>query len=146
MAAWIVVAAADHAARGVAGGFVQAGHGKEAPLRRMRPGDAVFIYAPSRRFGLPEPLRAVVAHGRVRDSEPYRHDMGGGFAPWRRDVDWQPAREAPIAPLLDRLSFSAGRANWGMAMRRGLVGMTTADAALIASAMAPGAAHAATRP
>ena len=31
---WIVVAAAEHIRRGLAGGFVQACHGKVAPLKR----------------------------------------------------------------------------------------------------------------
>jgi len=31
---WIVVVSKDHIARGVAGGFMQANHGKEGPLKR----------------------------------------------------------------------------------------------------------------
>ena len=43
---WVVTASADHAARGRAEGIVQAGHGKDAPLRRMHPGDGVVVYSP----------------------------------------------------------------------------------------------------
>jgi hypothetical protein len=37
--------------------------------------------------------------------------------------------------LLDRLSFTAGRSNWGYAFRFGLLSITAADFAAIAGAM-----------
>ena len=49
--AWIVIASADHVARGVEGGFVQACHGKDAPLRRIRTGETVITYSPVTVFG-----------------------------------------------------------------------------------------------
>ena len=36
---WIIVASKDHLQRGLNGGFIQANHGKAAPLKRMQPGD-----------------------------------------------------------------------------------------------------------
>lgn len=50
-ACWIAVACAEHVARGVAGGFMQVSHGKRAPLVRIRPGDRVAYYSPSRVLG-----------------------------------------------------------------------------------------------
>jgi hypothetical protein len=62
--------------------------------------------------------------------------MGGDFHPTRRDVTWiADAHEASIRPLLDRLSFTRGRDNWGMAMRRSLVSIHADDFAMIAAAM-----------
>ena len=85
---WIVVASADHVRKGGAGGFMQAGHGKLAPLRRVRPRDRIACYSPATAFGGKDRLQAFTAFGTVRDGEPYRVDMGDGFQPFRRDVDW----------------------------------------------------------
>jgi hypothetical protein len=61
--------------------------------------------------------------------------MGGGFTPFRRDVDWSDSREVAIAPLLDRLDLTAGRANWGYQLRFGLLPLSAHDLRLIAEAM-----------
>jgi hypothetical protein len=135
MANWITVASADHARIGVAQGFIQVNHGKSAPLRRFAAGDLVAIYAPVQVFGGKDRLQAFTALGRVREGAPYCGDMGGGFTPFRRDVDWFAAVPAPIAPLLGALSFTAGRTNWGVPFRWGLFKVEDADMALIAAAM-----------
>jgi hypothetical protein len=57
------------------------------------------------------------------------------FKPYRRDVSWAQANEAPIAPLLDRLEFTAGKRNWGYQLRFGLFPLSAADFRLIAEAM-----------
>lgn len=132
---WLAVASAEHVRRGRSQGFMQACHGKAAPLRRIRPGDRVVCYSPNTTFGGRDRLQAFTVMGVVREGQPYEHDMGGGFVPFRRDVDWLEAAEAPIQPLLDRLSFSAGRRNWGYALRFGLLGIEAADMDLIATAM-----------
>lgn len=36
---WIVIVSKDHIKRGVEGGFMQANHGKQGPLKRMAVGD-----------------------------------------------------------------------------------------------------------
>ncbi len=43
--------------------------------------------------------------------------------------------EAPIRPLLESLSFTQGKPNWGYAFRVGLLKVTADDMALIAKAM-----------
>jgi hypothetical protein len=139
---WVAVASAEHVRRGRREGFMQVCHGKCAPLRRMRPGDRVVYYSPTVHFGGKDRLQAFTALGTVKAGEPYAFDMGEGFVPFRRDVAWeQDAGEAPIAPLLDRLSFTAGRASWGYAFRFGLLQATAEDMDLIAGAM-----HRAARP
>lgn len=132
---WIAVAAADHVAIGREAGFMQVNHGKSAPLRRTQPGDRVIYYAPVRAYRGTERLQAFVAHGRIADGAVYQGAMGEGFTPWRRDVVWDDARAAPIAPLLDRLSFTAGRSSWGQPFRWGFFEVTEADARIIAAAM-----------
>jgi hypothetical protein len=132
---WIAVASAEHVRHGRREGFMQVNHGKAAPLKRIRPGDGVVYYSPSVVRGETDGLRSFTAIGRVREGEPYQGDMGGGFTPFRRDVDWADAREAPIAPLLHRLDFTAGRPNWGYQLRFGLLKIGEADFRRIAEAM-----------
>ena len=147
---WIAVACADHVALGVAGGFMQVCHGKAAPLRRMRPGQHVAYYSPTEAFRGHQLLQAFTAIGIIRDSEPYCFDMGGGFRPWRRDVDWLVGQSANIRPLLEKLEFATGRGSGrGFPLRFGVLAVSDADMAVIAFAMSarlsvakPGAAKA----
>ena len=133
---WIAVACADHVARGVAGGFMQVCHGKSAPLARIQPGDQVVYYSPTQQMGRPDGLQCFTALGAVQPTAPYRFDMGGGFVPWRRDVDWQ-AGTAPAAirPLLAQLEFTQGQKNWAAPLRFGLLRISAQDMACIAAAM-----------
>jgi hypothetical protein len=132
---WITVASADHVAIGRAGGFIQVGHGKRAPLVRIRPGDRVALYSPAQQYGAREPLQAFTAIGVVQDGEPYEADMGNGFVPYRRDVSFARADAAPIRPLLDVLAFALPRASWGSKFRYGLFTIGDDDFGVIAHAM-----------
>jgi hypothetical protein len=114
---------------------MQVCHGKKGPLQRVQPGDGVVYYSPTELFRGPGKLQAFTAIGRVRDGLPYPIDMGGGFVPYRRDVDWFEAEERTILPLLDKLEFSAGRRNWGYQFRFGLLSIGAADFAEIGRAM-----------
>jgi EVE domain len=132
---WMAVASAAHVRIGRAQGFMQVGHGKAAPLRRIKPGDRIVYYSPTVELGGKDKLQAFTAIGVVQQGEPYEGDMGGGFRPFRRDVTWLSSIDAPIQPLLDRLEFSAGVRNWGVVLRRGLVSISEHDMDMIASAM-----------
>jgi hypothetical protein len=132
---WVAVASADHVARGLEWGIMQVGHGKGAPLRRLKAGDRVACYSPYQRFGEKQACQAFTAVGVVRDERVYQADMGGGFMPFRRDVAWLPAQQAPIRPLLQALSFTRGNSHWGYAFRFGLLKVSAEDMALIAQAM-----------
>ena len=135
VANWIAVASAEHVAIGRAGGFMQVGHGKGAPLKRLHAGDRIAYYSPVRVLGGKDACQAFTAIGTVRDERVYQGVMADGFEPFRRDVDWLAADEAPIRPLLDTLSFTAGKSNWGYAFRVGLLKVSADDMALIAKAM-----------
>ncbi|WP_035873151.1 EVE domain-containing protein [Cucumibacter marinus] len=133
---WIAVASAEHARRGATdGGFMQVCHGKGAPLRRIAPGDGVVYYSPTETFRGTDKLQRFTLIGRVRDNTIYTADMGNGFVPHRRDVDYAAARETPIRPLLDQLEFTKGKRNWGYQFRFGLFEISEADYRLIAEAM-----------
>lgn len=131
---WIAVASAEHARRGKAG-FMQVNHGRKAPLLRIRAGDGVTYYSPAETMGGKDRLQSFVTIGRVRDEELYQGVMGGDFVPWRRNVDYAEATEAPIAPLLDTLQFTRGNRNWGYQMRFGLFEISEHDFRVIAEAM-----------
>ena len=131
---WIAVASAEHARRGKAG-FMQVNHGKKAPLQRIRAGDGITYYSPAETIGGKDRLQSFTTIGRVRDEELYQGVMGGDFTPWRRNVDYVEATEAPIAPLLDKLEFTRGNRNWGYQMRFGLFEISETDFRTIAEAM-----------
>lgn len=131
---WIAVACAEHTRRGKALGFAQVCHGKGAPLRRLKPGDGIVYYAPSTTMGGKDRLQCFTTIGRVKDERTYQAEMDG-FRPFRRDVVYHDAREAPIAPLLGALALTRGKTNWGYAFRFGLVEISAADFAIIAQAM-----------
>jgi hypothetical protein len=132
---WIGVASRDHVMKGVAGGFCQLGHGKAAPVKRLAPSDWIAYYSPRTKLEGGEPVQAFTAIGRIKAGEPYEADMGGGFHPVRRDVDYRKGVEAPIRPLLDRLSFTSAGQSWGYAFRRGSFTVSAEDFLTIAEAM-----------
>ena len=136
--AWIAIACAEHVRIGRRAGFMQVCHGKAAPLRRISAGDRVVYYSPTVAFGSKDRLQHFTAIGVIGDGEPYRVEQETGFAPWRRDVDWQPGEETPIRPLLGRLAFTQAGVNWGYQLRFGLFGIEEQDADMIAQAMTPG--------
>ncbi|KQN74172.1 EVE domain-containing protein [Devosia sp. Leaf64] len=131
---WIAVASAEHARRGKAG-FMQVNHGKKTPLQRIRAGDGVTYYSPAETIRGKDRLQSFTTIGSVRDEELYQGEMGGDFTPWRRNVDYADAIEAPIAPLLDTLDFTRGNRNWGYQMRLGLFEISEHDFRAIAGAM-----------
>ncbi|MGI8525244.1 MAG: EVE domain-containing protein [Pseudolabrys sp.] len=132
---WLAVASAEHVRLGRADGFMQLGHGKLAPLKRVRPGDRIVYYSPATAYGGKDKLQSLVAIGVIKDREPYRADLGQGLWLFRRDVAWKKAKEAPIAPLLDRLELTRGKANRGYQLRFGLINIGKRDMTLIARAM-----------
>jgi len=135
---WIAVASAQHARLGrdhAPIGFMQVGHGKHAPLKRVAPGDRIAYYAPAALFGGSDKLRSFVSIGVVQPGEPYQVMMGEDFAPWRRDVRYVQAQETSILPLIDRFEFVDDPKHWGYKFRFGLFDISEHDMRLIAGAM-----------
>lgn len=132
---WIGVAAAHRAEIAVDGGYIELNHGKAGPLDRMRPGDGFAFYSPRATWPDGAPLQAFTALGRVRDAGIYQTGDGDDFRPFRRAVDWLPARAAPIRPLLAQLDFIRNKVHWGASFRFGFLRVPAADFARIAAAM-----------
>jgi hypothetical protein len=71
----------------------------------------------------------------VKEGEPYQGDMGGGFKPYRRDVEWFSSEFAPVEPLLDALAFTRGRKSWGYQFRFGFFAVSEGDMTIIGKTM-----------
>lgn len=132
---WIGVVSQSHVDIAVAGGFAQLSHGKAAPLERMRAGDGFVYYSPRTDYPSGDMLQAFTAIGRVQSGEIFQAEAGDGFTPFRRNVDYLPARHAPIKPLIDSLSFIRSKLHWGATFRFGVVRVPESDFARIAAAM-----------
>jgi hypothetical protein len=132
---WIGVASHDHVQAAVSGGFCQLGHGKEAPVLRLRKGDLIVFYSPRERMGEKSAFQSFTALGRILDDAPVEATQSECFRPFRRKVQYFKSRQAPIRPLLNELSFTQRRAQWGMAFRRSSFSIDAADYALIEKAM-----------
>jgi EVE domain len=132
---WIIVASKDHVQRGLAGGFIQANHGKATPLKRMQAGDWVIFYSPKLEYGKPEKCQCFTAIVKVVEDEVYQHDMGGGFIPFRRKVQFLPSNDVSILPLINDLTFIKDKTHGGAPFRFGTLQIPEEDFLLIASRM-----------
>jgi hypothetical protein len=132
----VVVASRNHAQLGIDGGFIQANHGKEAPLRRIGKGDWIVLYSPKETFEGQTPCRKFAALGEVKDDRVYQVQMTEDFRPFRRDVKFvSDAIETPIEPLVAKLTFIKNKKSWGYVFRFGLIEIPRNDFSLIASNM-----------
>lgn len=132
---WIIVASKDHVQRGLTGGFIQANHGKAAPLKRMQAGDWVIFYSPKLEYGKPEKCQCFTAIVRVVDGEVYQQDMGNDFVPFRRKVQFLPSTDVSILPLIDDLTFIKDKTHWGAPFRFGILQIPEEDFRLISGKM-----------
>ncbi|QHZ44966.1 EVE domain-containing protein [Bacillus sp. NSP9.1] len=132
---WIGVASRDHVAKAVSGGFAQLCHGKEAPLKRMNPGDWIIYYSPKLHLRDQTPYQKFTAIGKVIDDHVFKFDMGNGFTPFRRNIDFQKCVETSIHPLIPHLSFIENQKHWGYPFRFGHVEIGQQDFNLISQHM-----------
>lgn len=61
------------------------------------------------------------AIGIVKDNEAYQVDMGNGFKPFRRDIDYFEAKHLDIKPLITKLPFIKNKKSWGYVFRFGFL-------------------------
>lgn len=71
----------------------------------------------------------------VADEQVYEYRMSDTFVPFRRNVHYSQCREVKIADLLDQLSFTRGKRNWGYAFRYGHFQIEREDFLTISRAM-----------
>jgi hypothetical protein len=132
---WVGVASREHVLAAVRGGFCQLNHGKEAPVRRLQMGDRIVFYSPRKRIDGGESLQAFTAAGKIVDEVPYHVEQSRNFRPFRRKTKYFKSKGTSIHPLLEKLSFTKGRSNWGAALRMGILQMKREDYMKIATAM-----------
>lgn len=132
---WIVVASKNHISRGIEGGFIQAGHGKLAPLKRMKINDWVVCYSPKQTLEGDEKCQAFTAIGRLCDEEIYQVKMSDDFIPYRRNIKFSDCREVPILQLIPGLEFIVNKKSWGYPFRIGFFEIQQPDFNLISKAM-----------
>ena len=132
---YIAVASREHVLRGVSEGICQVCHGKAGPLKHMQEGDWIVYYSPTHEFQGSLPCRKFTAIGQIKDRPPYPYQMSETFIPWRRDVNFFPADEIAIEPLIDKLSFIQDKQRWGYPFRRGCFSVFYEDFVLISTKM-----------
>jgi predicted RNA-binding protein len=132
---WINVVSRDHVMRGVEGGFTQANHGKPHMLKKLEKSDWIVFYSPKTAFEGGDPLQAFTAVGQVKDSELYQVEMSPGFVPWRRNVEFVKCTDAPIKPLIEKLTFITDPKHWGYMFRFGVFEINIQDFELIKESM-----------
>lgn len=133
---WIGVACRSHVKVGVAGGFCQLGHGKLAPVKRLKRGDGLIYYSPRETMDGNDKVQAFTAIGQIVDDIPYRVEQKPGFCPMRRNVRYLKSDDASIRDLLSNLSFTeAHGCSWGMVFRRSSFQIGYDDLARIAGSM-----------
>lgn len=132
---WINTVSRDNVLKGIEGSFTQANHGRPAGLRQVGRGDYIAFYSPRTELTGGEPLQSFTAIAVVTDEQAYREPVSTDFQPWRRRVDYLPATDAPIRPLIDELTFIRNKTSWGFTFRRGFFEINASDFATIARAM-----------
>lgn len=132
---WIGVVSRSHALKGIKEGFTQVCHGKKSPLARMKRNDWFIFYSPKMEFEGKDPCQKFVGIGQVKTGDVYEFDMGGGFKPFRIDIEYKDCIETSIHPLIEKLSFIRNKKSWGMAFRFGHIEIPQEDFLLIAESM-----------
>lgn len=131
---WLAIACKEHVQKGVEGRFMQVCHGKRAPLARIKAGDGVVYYSPKTNLSSGKPCQEFTAIGEVTSDEPYSFDMGNGFVPFRKDVNFYEAQAVSVHTLMNSLELTKGK-NWGYQLRFGLLKLRQQDFLNIQSAM-----------
>ena len=80
-------------------------------------------------------MQRFTAIGVVSTGDVYQVEMTDEFRPYRVDVRFMKAKEAPIKPLIEMLSFIKDKTHWGAAFRFGYLKIPPDDFLLIANAM-----------
>jgi len=135
---WITVVSKDHIKRGVAGGFMQANHGKPGALKKLHVNDWVIFYSPTVTYEGEEKLQAFTAIGQVTGTDIYQHKMSESFMPYRRNVIFYPCKEVSFIPLIAQMDFIKNKKGWGYHFRFGFFEIGKTDFELIRSKMLDG--------
>jgi hypothetical protein len=132
---WIISASKDHVQTGITQGIAQAGHGKSAPLKRMKKGDFIVYYSGKQTLRKPDKCQEFTALGKVIDDEIYQVQVSEDFCPSRRDIEYSQCEDTSILPLIDNLDFIKNKKSWGYKFRFGFFEINRHDFDLISEQM-----------
>lgn len=132
---WIAVVSKEHVLRGVEGHFMQACHGKKAPLARMKKGDGFLFYSSKISMHGDEKCQSFTAIGEVKDDIVYQFQMNENFIPFRRTIDFFESKDVSILPLIEDLEFIQDKKYWGYNFRFGFLEIGEKDFNFIQSKM-----------
>lgn len=132
---WMLVASKNHVQNAITENIAQACHGKAYPLKRMNIGDGIIYYSPKLKFDTKILCQEFTAIGHVSEAEVYAYDMGNGFIPFRRGIQYLKANSVAIRPLIDKLEFISDKKRWGYQFRFGGFQISKSDFQLIAREM-----------
>jgi predicted RNA-binding protein len=124
---WIAVVSKEHTMWGVEGGFTQVCHGKEAPLKRMKPDDWMIVYSPKISMDSDTKCQAFTAIGQVLDDAVYAFQMTPTFKPFRRNIKFYGCQETSILPMINDLEFIQNKKSWGFPFRFGFFEINETD-------------------
>jgi len=98
-------------------------------------GDSIIFYLPQERMEGGESLQAFTTAGRILDAFPCQVEQPKDLRPFRRKTEYFKGKDASIHPLLEELSLTKGRSNWGAALRMGIFQIKREDYMKISIAM-----------
>lgn len=132
---WIGVACKEHVENGVKLGICQFCHGKSTPAKRLSRGDFVIYYSSKVTMEGSELYQKFTAIGKVIDDAPYQVDIGDGFKPFRRNINYFEAKHVDIKPLVTLLDFIKNKKSWGYVFRYGFLEINQESFEIIANGM-----------
>jgi hypothetical protein len=100
---WINTVSKDHVMLGKKGDFVQAGHGRETPLKKLQPGDYMIFYSPKTSLQNGKLVQAFTAVATIKDHDVYQAVVSDRFQPYRRNAEYENCQEVNIKPLIEQL-------------------------------------------
>ena len=131
MKCWINTIAKDHVMVGKKEGFVQAGHGKKAPVEKLQTDDYIIFYSPKTSLQNGKPVQAFTAVAKIKEKDVYQVIISDTFQPYRKDAEYEPCQEVSIKPLIEQLDFITNKKYWGLRFRSGLFEIDRHDFDLI---------------
>ena len=128
---WINTISKDHVMVGKERGFVRAGHGKEASVKKLQANDYMIFYSPKTSLQNGKPVQAFTAVAKITEENVYQVVVNDNFKPYRKNAEYETCREVAIKPLIEQLKFITNKKNWGLRFRSGFFEINRHDFELI---------------
>jgi hypothetical protein len=130
------VALKNNRQKAIAGNFMQVCHGITHLLKRLSINAWVIYYSSKSKFGNAK-ISNFKCDRRIVDESVYPYDMGNGFVPFRRNVDFFDCCEVTILPLIPNLPLKKNKRNWGYIFRFEFLEIQHPHFEIISSLMLP---------